>query len=839
MAQQGGEPYKKATKVYSIWGKAVDGVANPFHGVPLTNNGERRIKHTIKYDIGGGYRLITIQNDKFCMFCFAGNHDSCEAWLERNKGFTIVRDKNNQFDSVNVSKNINNEKERVSRGSDYAVSRLYERLEKDDLNTFMSLLPPLVMADWLQLGTMSTDSQIYDISSKIDDVDKSRLVYDVLMSLRAGDRNQALARMNLYLGLSMPVENIPEEELLCISDGMNIKKLHIGSDEYKEWFRQFINSSGYQDWMLFMHPTQQKIVDSNFDGSAKLSGVSGSGKTCIVVNRAIRLAKDLSEKKVLVLTLNKSLAALIRELLDYACPDEFIRQRIISKSFFELCQDYLNKFEPENHRLHDDVTWRHNEHIDEIWREFYRCELNNNDASVMFPIHKSLNSLGVDPEEYLRQEADWIRSAFCEDNRSLYYKAERKGRAIPMQHHQRDMVLNGLVGWERKMTDVGVIDYLGLSSKLCRHLHKLTPDYSAILVDEVQDFGTIELSIIRRLVNIGPNDIFLCGDMAQHVLPKHQSFRDACLDIPGARSLKITRNYRNSREILRAAYEIFISTMQGDVIMDGDMMLLDPEYANFSTPKPLVLKAESIEYEIAYALSYMNYLNQNDVNHKGCIAFAGYSLLEIKRFSDKLKIPVLDGTCGLLEGNLFMSDFEQTKGYEFDTMCVLNCARNILPPAEMPPEEQYRDSCRFYVAMTRAKKQLIISYSGEKSPWIDRPNCFPHFEFDEWCEVHIGEIQLYGAPKRIPQLISDPDVNPLELSGRRLLYTKHAIGMSSELQDKIDTLIDGIGMSRDGKRVKWQKIKDALNDVMRSPHAKQLFGAQKTWKEFVKLSKLL
>jgi hypothetical protein len=63
--------------------------------------------------------------------------------------------------------------------------------------------------------------------------------------------------------------------------------------------------------------------------------------------------------------------------------------------------------------------------------------------------------------------------------------------------------------------------------------------------------------------------------------------------------------------------------------------------------------------------------------------------------------------------------------------------------------------------------------------------------------------------------------------------------MSLELQDKIDALVDGVGRSRDGKRVNWPTIKDAVEDVKLFPHAKQLFGAQKTWKDFVEVMQTL
>ena len=83
-------------------------------------------------------------------------------------------------------------------------------------------------------------------------------------------------------------------------------------------------------------------------------------------------------------------------------------------------------------------------------------------------------------------------------------------------------MLKALEGWERKMSAIGVIDYIGLTSALTLHLDKLHPAYTNILVDEAQDFGTTELNVVRRLVKPASNDIFLCGDIAQTILPKHQ-----------------------------------------------------------------------------------------------------------------------------------------------------------------------------------------------------------------------------------------------------------------------------------------------------------------------------
>ena len=64
-------------------------------------------------------------------------------------------------------------------------------------------------------------------------------------------------------------------------------------------------------------------------------------------------------------------------------------------SFFELAQELLFEFEPDNTLLYKDVTWRLEEHVDEVFREYYRCWANNDDCSIIFPIHRSLNGEGV------------------------------------------------------------------------------------------------------------------------------------------------------------------------------------------------------------------------------------------------------------------------------------------------------------------------------------------------------------------------------------------------------------------------------------------------------------
>ena len=60
-----------------------------------TWNGEFRIKHCKKIDLVGAYRLVLIQKDHHFIFLYAGSHDDCFRWIERNKGLSYEVDEAN------------------------------------------------------------------------------------------------------------------------------------------------------------------------------------------------------------------------------------------------------------------------------------------------------------------------------------------------------------------------------------------------------------------------------------------------------------------------------------------------------------------------------------------------------------------------------------------------------------------------------------------------------------------------------------------------------------------------------------------------------------------------
>ncbi len=66
-----------------------------------TRKGEYRLRKCIKYDMGGGYRLITVRDGAHLFLPFLGTHDETDLWFEhhRNDNF-VASDSSYQCESV-------------------------------------------------------------------------------------------------------------------------------------------------------------------------------------------------------------------------------------------------------------------------------------------------------------------------------------------------------------------------------------------------------------------------------------------------------------------------------------------------------------------------------------------------------------------------------------------------------------------------------------------------------------------------------------------------------------------------------------------------------------------
>ncbi|HIJ54968.1 MAG TPA: hypothetical protein HPQ03_02460 [Deltaproteobacteria bacterium] len=85
--------YKEEKKAVIAAGKAEEiirllknqGDIRPSQVVRTRSYTEKRIKNCIKYDLGSGYRLITVKEGEHLFILYIGNHNDYIRWIENNK----------------------------------------------------------------------------------------------------------------------------------------------------------------------------------------------------------------------------------------------------------------------------------------------------------------------------------------------------------------------------------------------------------------------------------------------------------------------------------------------------------------------------------------------------------------------------------------------------------------------------------------------------------------------------------------------------------------------------------------------------------------------------------
>ena len=80
-----------------------------------------------------------------------------------------------------------------------------------------------------------------------------------------------------------------------------------------------------------------------------------------------------------------------------------------------------------------------------------------------------------------------------------------------------------------------------------------------------------------------------------------------------------------------------------------------------------------------------------------------------------------------------LSTVHSAKGLEYDTVIVIDCVKGEFPSGEGKGENALREERRLmYVAMTRAKSELVIAYPSRCGNLVFEPGSFVR-ELEEEC----------------------------------------------------------------------------------------------------------
>jgi superfamily I DNA/RNA helicase len=256
------------------------------------------------------------------------------------------------------------------------------------------------------------------------------------------------------------------------------------------------------------------------------------------------------------------------------------------------------------------------------------------------------------------------------------------------------------------------------------------PGYDHVVVDEGQDLHAGHWRFLRALVTPGPNDLFICEDAHQRIYGERLVLSRYGIETRG-RSRRLTLNYRSSRQNLRLA----LGVISGASIIDseGDPETVAGYRAAFDGPNPTSRGFSTQREEGDFLVETVNkWLS-------GGVEPAAIGVL-VRRQADQerarqalatasVPVEVLGPSQQSTRSAVVITTMHRAKGMEFSRVVVFGVESTVMPLRfvldETPEAEREtklaKERSLLYVACSRARDELVVTWSGVPTPFLPAP----------------------------------------------------------------------------------------------------------------------
>lgn len=438
---------------------------------------------------------------------------------------------------------------------------------------------------------------------------------------------------------------------------------------------------------------QLEVMALEAKGHTVVLGTAGSGKTTMALLLAERNANFSKSPNVLVLTFNRALVAYMSGIKSF-------NHGVVVENFHRFCLGYLksqgknvdNIIIPREEKekiIAGIVTDKHKQYSDES--TFLR-PVNTFIEEIEF-----LESFGVSSlEQYVSMERIGRAGTYISrENRHWFYE-------VYEEYKVRRAQAGYLYDWDDLA--IAVFDTLLVDESPRRYKH--------IIVDEGQDFSPIMLKTLVKAIPPDGSFTFF-GDIAQQIYGNSLSWKASGIETK--KIWKFEYNYRNPKEIALFAQ---------DVLKHPKWEKKSEEYVNtnFEVPaagiKPTLVKYHNSDEEMAEIIKLLK-------NRGGRNVIVVQTRQQVTLFLRALfdnHIPaneIKKDRNSSLDDGVYVTTFYSAKGLEFDTVFIPFLNEADYPDPELLEKSEdidkvYQRALKlFYVAVTRAKHSLVMSYSSE------------------------------------------------------------------------------------------------------------------------------
>ena len=327
---------------------------------------------------------------------------------------------------------------------------------------------------------------------------------------------------------------------------------------------------------------------------------------------------------------------------------------------------------------------------------------------------------------------EWEQVILAQDlsTEQAYLTCLRTGRGRPLTKAQRSQVWQAAQQVTGDLAATRQSTHLQLANEATHLLRRAkAPRYQHVIVDEAQDLNPAQWRLLRAVGPPGPDDLFIASDPHQRIYDNRVSLASLGISVRG-RSRRLSMNYRTTQEILAWA----VPLLGADPVtgLDGEVDSLLGYRSPMHGPRPQIHTADTREQELAFLSERIrSWLAIGMEPH--AIGVAARSGQLARNAGDALKtagIPTVPLTGQGSKSAVRAGTMHGMKGLEFQAVAVIGVAQGQVPaPAAVTPESEdavahaqdlQRERCVLFVACTRARDHLYVSYAGEPSPFLPR-----------------------------------------------------------------------------------------------------------------------
>ena len=554
----------------------------------------------------------------------------------------------------------------------------------------------------------------------------------------AGDTDDVTGQMIVALSTGVSIEDIREEYGLerveeDPHDETNIREGLKGRAgqaafawiESNEELQRVIDEGDFGAWRVFLHPEQRVYVDKRYNGSARLSGGAGTGKTVVLLHRTRALVRRDPTPRVLLTTFTRNLAeALKRDLrrLDPTLP--------LAQGFGDpgATVSGIDAFASSVLRAAGARIGEAAERVLGV----ATTEVSVDPQAQSTAWSDALDTAGGDLPPVVRSPAFLAEeyAAVVLPNRVTtkdeYLRVRRPGRGVRLDRTRRAAVWDVVAAYRATGRAYGRVDFDEVATLAAEHLDLRAPEHGRpfdhVLVDEGQDLSPTRWQLLRAAVEDGPDDLFIAEDSHQRIYGQRITLSRYGIRIVG-RSRRLRLNYRTTAQVLRWAMSVLDG---GDYVdIEGEAEDHTGYRSARSGPRPEVIAADSPSDELDKVAETLRGWLAEDGTAPETLAVLVRDVYQQQRVVDGLGergVRVRSvGREGIPSGQPVVMTMHRSKGTEFGRVILYGLREGAIPA--VPKDQEYDESARLdaelrersllYVAATRARDVLAVSYSGE------------------------------------------------------------------------------------------------------------------------------